>query len=173
MQNSFNKSKTSKSYLQTNLSCSNQINSRKNISTSMVQKFPSYNNNSLNNSKAKLNSTSNSKKKRFYSKKNIFLSKPSNNESESKYINKNNGKDILLNKIKKLKRRNKNINNFFTSFNSVKIFKKKDFSNFLSRRRSYEKPIKKNNCSGLGSNITMNRGYKYISNYGKELLKKK
>jgi len=173
MQNSFNKSKTSKSYLQTNLSCSNQINSRKNISTSMVQKFSSYNNNSLNNSKAKLNSTSNSKKKRFYSKKNIFLSKPSNNESESKYINKNNGKDILLNKIKKLKRRNKNTNNFFTSFNSVKIFKKKDFSNFLSRRRSYEKPIKKNNCRGLGSNITMNRGYKYISNYGKELLKKK
>ena len=68
--------------------------------------------------------------------------------------------------------RNKNINNL-CSFSSMKIFKKKYFSNFFSRRESYEKTIKKIDYSGLGNNITMNCGYKYISKYGKELLKRK
>ena len=173
MQNNFNMSKTSKSNMRINLSCSSQINSKKNINKSCVQKFSLNNNNSLNISKTKLNNISNSNKKRFYSKKNIYLRYiPSNNGSEIKYINKNTGKDILLNKLKKLKMRNKNINNL-CSFSSMKIFKKKYFSNFFSRRESYEKTIKKIDYSGLGNNITMNCGYKYISKYGKELLKRK
>ena len=129
------------------------------------------------NSISSLNSANNSIKKKLYTKENLsFKYIPSENGSECKYSNRNNkrGKDILLTKIKDiLKRKNKEINYFLHSLNSVKSYKKKSFSNFVSRKGSSERSVKKINYSGLEyNNITVNSLYKYMSNYRNEFSKK-
>ena len=114
----------------------------------------------------------------FHNKENIsFKYIPSENASDCKYSSRNNkhGKDILLTKIKDiLKRRNKDVKYFLSSLNSVKSYKKKSFSNFVSRKGSSERSIKRINYSGLenNNNITVNCVYKYMSKYRNEFSKK-
>ena len=176
MQKNFNNMKTRKSFLQINLSYFNKNNIKKKINKRNSQKFYT-NNNTYVNSISSLSSANNSIKKMFYSKENISSKyMPSENGSECRYSNRNNkhGKDILLTKIKDiLKRKNKDVNYFLHSLNSVKSYKKKSFSNFISRKGSSERSVKKINYSGLEyNNITVNSLYKYMSNYRNEITKK-
>ena len=176
MQKNFNHMKTRKSLLQINLSYFNKNNIKKKIKKRNSQNCYT-NNNTYVNSISSLNSANNSIKKMLYSKENLsFKYIPSENGSECKYSNRNNkrGKDILLTKIKDiLKRKNKEINYFLHSLNSVKSYKKKSFSNFVSRKGSSERSVKKINYSGSeNNNITVNSVYKYMSKYRNEFSKK-
>jgi len=176
MQKNCNHMKTRKNLLQIKINYFNKNNIKKKINKRNSHKFYTNNNtyvNSINN----LNSGSNSIKKMFYNKENIsFKYLPSENDSEIRYSSRNNkhGKDILLTKIKDiLKRRKKDVNYFLTSLNSVKSYKKKSFSNFVSRKGSSERSVKRINYSGLeNNNITVNSVYKYMSNYRNEFSKK-
>jgi hypothetical protein len=175
MQKNFNHIKTRKSLLQINLSYFNKNNIKKKINKRNSQKFYT-NNNTYANSISNLNSANNSIKKMFYSKENLsFKYIPTENGSECRYSNRNNkhGKDILLTKIKDILKRKKDVNYFLHSLNSVKSYKKKSFSNFVSRKGSSERSAKKINFSGLdNNNITVNSVYKYMSNYRNEFSKK-
>ena len=176
MQKNFNHAKTRKSLLQINLTYFNKNSIKKKINNRNAHKFYT-NNNTYVNSITNLNSANNSIKKMFYSKENIsFKYIPSENGSECKYSSRNNkrGKDILLSKIKDiLKKRNKDVNYFLNSINSVKSNKKKSFSNYVSRKGSSERSLKRINYNGLeNNNITVNSVYKYMSNYANEFSKK-
>jgi len=177
MQKNFKHMKTKKSLLQINLSYFNKNHIKKKINQRNSHKFYT-NNNTYVNSITNLNSANNSIKKMFHNKENIsFKYIPSENASDCKYSSRNNkhGKDILLTKIKDiLKRRNKDVKYFLSSLNSVKSYKKKSFSNFVSRKGSSERSIKRINYSGLenNNNITVNCVYKYMSKYRNDFSKK-
>ena len=176
MSKNTNQTKTKKGLLLIN----NNLNSkffhknRNKDNNKIIKKYYS-NHNTHVNSITNLNTNNNSVKKSIYSKDNLSVKYLHSDESESRCSIRNDkhGKDILLTKIKDiLKKKNKNYTFSVNSFNSVKNYKKKCFSNFSSVREISERLIKKNNFMQLENYRFVNSGFKYISKNKKEILKK-